>query len=174
MRALQRLPGEPEPAYEVGYRKPPMHTRFKRGQSGNPRGRPKGTKGANRLPALNEERMKAVVIEEAYRPIGIRDGDRLIEIPVIQAVIRSVALNAAKGHQRSQRMFAELLQWVERENKALYDQHLNTAIDYKLGWEQELAQRKLRGETGPARTIGTTSVGATFQHGGVFGVAVMR
>ena len=30
--------------YEVGYRKPPKHTRFKPGQSGNLRGRPKGTK----------------------------------------------------------------------------------------------------------------------------------
>ncbi len=30
--------------YDVGYRKPPKHTRFKPGQSGNPRGRPKGTK----------------------------------------------------------------------------------------------------------------------------------
>jgi hypothetical protein len=25
-------------AYEVGYGKPPVHTRFKKGQSGNPRG----------------------------------------------------------------------------------------------------------------------------------------
>ena len=149
-RALQRLPGATEPAYEVGYRKPPTHTRFKPGQSGNPLGRPRGAKNAgNRLPALNEERLKTVVIEEAYRPIGIREGDRLIEIPVIQAIIRSVALNAAKGHQRSQRMFAELLQWVERENKALYDQYLNTAIDYKKGWEDELDRRKQRGEAGP-------------------------
>lgn len=29
--------------YEVGYGKPPKHTRFKQGQSGNPKGRPKGT-----------------------------------------------------------------------------------------------------------------------------------
>ena len=28
--------------YEVGYGKPPKHTRFKKGQSGNPKGRPKG------------------------------------------------------------------------------------------------------------------------------------
>ena len=27
--------------YEVGHRKPPKHTQFKRGQSGNPKGRPK-------------------------------------------------------------------------------------------------------------------------------------
>ena len=30
--------------YEVGYKKPPIHTRFKPGVSGNPKGRPKGTK----------------------------------------------------------------------------------------------------------------------------------
>ncbi|MFG1261012.1 DUF5681 domain-containing protein [Xanthobacter flavus] len=29
--------------YEVGYRKPPVHARFKKGQSGNPKGRCKGT-----------------------------------------------------------------------------------------------------------------------------------
>ena len=28
-----------EPDYDVGYRKPPQHTRFTKGQSGNPRGR---------------------------------------------------------------------------------------------------------------------------------------
>lgn len=35
--------------YEVGYRKPPRHTRFKPGQSGNPRGRPKGARGLNTI-----------------------------------------------------------------------------------------------------------------------------
>jgi hypothetical protein len=32
-----------EGSYAVGYRKPPLHSRFKPGQSGNPKGRPKGT-----------------------------------------------------------------------------------------------------------------------------------
>lgn len=31
--------------YQVGYGKPPKHSRWKKGQSGNPRGRPKGTRG---------------------------------------------------------------------------------------------------------------------------------
>ena len=30
-----------KPAYEVGYGKPPKHSQFKRGQSGNPQGRKK-------------------------------------------------------------------------------------------------------------------------------------
>lgn len=32
-----------EASYAVGYRKPPLNTRFKPGRSGNPKGRPKGT-----------------------------------------------------------------------------------------------------------------------------------
>jgi hypothetical protein len=40
--------------YAATYRKPPLHTRFKRGQSGNPRGRPKKSLPALLLAALNE------------------------------------------------------------------------------------------------------------------------
>jgi Family of unknown function (DUF5681) len=42
--------------YEVGYGKPPRHTRFAKGQSGNPRGRPPGAKSFTTLldEALNE------------------------------------------------------------------------------------------------------------------------
>ena len=35
--------------YEVGYRRPPRHSRFKPGQSGNPRGRPNRSKNINTL-----------------------------------------------------------------------------------------------------------------------------
>ena len=62
------------PRYEVGYCKPPTTTRFQKGNSGNPRGRPKEAK--DKLPAINEERMKSILIEEAYRAIKVRDGSR--------------------------------------------------------------------------------------------------
>ena len=71
---------EAEP-YEVGYGKPPKATRFKPGQSGNPGGRPKGS-GKSRITDVVVEKMKALVLEEAYRPIRIRDGDQLVELPV--------------------------------------------------------------------------------------------
>lgn len=66
-----------------------------------------------------------------------------------QAVVRSLAVNAAKGNQRAQRLFTELLAAVERENKHLHDRWLDTAIEYKVGWERELERRRKFGTSGP-------------------------
>lgn len=101
------------------------------------------------MPALNEERMKTIVLMEAYRTINVRDGEKVMGIPVIQAVIRSLALSAAKGHQRSQRLFTELLRLVEGEHKAHYEDYLEAAITYKTGWESELERRAKLGITAP-------------------------
>jgi hypothetical protein len=52
-------------AYAVGYKKPPLHTRFKKGQSGNPSGR---RRGARNLPtALLEAIDRRVEVEEDGR-----------------------------------------------------------------------------------------------------------
>ena len=84
---LARLRNNPDQkGYEVGFGKPPEHTRFKLGQSGNPKGRPKGSR--NKIPALIEERLKKIILEEAYYSITVNDGDRILTLPMAQAVVR--------------------------------------------------------------------------------------
>ena len=88
--------------YEVGYGKPPRHTRFKKGQSGNPRGRPSGSKNLSTLviEALNE----LVVVAE--------NGGRR-KITKRQAIITQLVNQSAKADWRATKLVLEILQAIE-------------------------------------------------------------
>ncbi len=129
----------------VGYGKPPVSSRFKPGQSGNPNGRPKKKPAPSGVPHMSEERMKNIVQEEAYRTISVRDGNKVVEIPIIQAILRGVALSAAKGDAKAQRTFTELLKSVESDKKAHHDEYLKTCIEYKVNGMNEIERCKKMG-----------------------------
>ena len=138
-------PDDPEeaPTYEVGYAKPPQATRFQPGKSGNPKGRPKGSRKAP--PADTAvEKLNALVLQEAYRTIKIKDGETLVELPVIQAAVRSVTLSAAKGNQRSQRLLLDSVGEIERERRRERLKLFEEVVAYKVEAEREMAMAAAR------------------------------
>jgi hypothetical protein len=79
-----------EATYQVGYCRPPVHTRFKPGQSGNPSGRVKGSKNLKTLfhQILNEQ-------------IPLIDGNQSKKITKAEAIMRKLVIGALKGDSRS-------------------------------------------------------------------------
>lgn len=137
-------------SYDVGYAKPPSATRFRKGVSGNPKGRPRGARTAKKSSGLaDSERLKAIIKAEAYRTIRVPDGGAIVSMSMAEAVMRSIAVNAAKGHARSQRLFTDLVQVTERAEAELYSQYQQAMIEYKADWEKELERRERLGVAGP-------------------------
>jgi hypothetical protein len=78
------------PPAKVGYCSPPVHSRFKPGQSGNPSGRARGSQNLKTL-------FNKVLDEE----ISLRDGADVKKITKAEAIIRGVLVGALKGDARN-------------------------------------------------------------------------
>jgi hypothetical protein len=74
----------------VGYGNPPKGSRFKKGQSGNRRGRPKGSKN-----------LKTDLIEELQTEIKVREGPRAIKISKQRAIVKTLIAKTLTGDARA-------------------------------------------------------------------------
>jgi len=129
--------------YEVGYGKPPVKTQFKKGQSGNPLGRPKGSKNKQKWGPADQ--LNKLLISEAYRGIRINDDTGPITVPMMEAIIRSMAVKAAKGDHRSQKLFISAVQKVEAESVEIRSAIMEKLFGYKMDAEREIEYRKKLG-----------------------------
>jgi hypothetical protein len=60
-------------------------------------------------------RAKRLALQEAYRPITVREGDEVITLPAIQLVMRQQVRLAAKGNGPAQRALIDRIQAIEQE-----------------------------------------------------------
>ena len=87
--------------YETGYKKPPKHTQFKKGQSGNPEGRPPKAK-KNKTDCLGEALNSTV---------KIRDGNQTRTMTKLEVIVESTINKAMQGDPKAR---SEVFRYLEK------------------------------------------------------------
>lgn len=91
---------KPPEVYEIGYGKPPTYTRFEKGRSGNPDGRPQ------------EQRLRDVVVGSVLdEPISVKKGNTKQRMPAFEVALRKLVDRALK--QKDLRAIREFLETCE-------------------------------------------------------------
>lgn len=76
--------------YEVGYGRPPKHTQFKKGQTGNPKGRKKGARG-----------FKTDLKAEMNARVEITENGKKAKVTKQQLLVKQLTTKALKGDVRA-------------------------------------------------------------------------
>ncbi len=112
--------------YEVGYRKPPKHTRFKPGQSGNPEGRQKGMRN-----------LKTELEEELHEMISIKEGGKPKTVSKQRAMLKSLTARAVHGDSRAANVILNLVFKLFHDQEAESEAHDLTEADEAILREYE-------------------------------------
>jgi Family of unknown function (DUF5681) len=128
------MPPETPRDYVVGYGKPPVQTRFQKGRSGNPKGRPRGKKNMSTL--LSAALDAAIIVVE---------NGRRKKISKREAIITQLVNKSASADLKATQIVLAMLQDVEARADDSSDSATFTEAD------QEIIQRiqaRLRNENG--------------------------
>lgn len=90
-------------AYEIGYKRPPKSGQFSKGKSGNPKGRPKGSK--NFMTLLEKELGQSIVVSE---------NGKKKTLSRLQAMVKRLVADALQGERKSLLLLLDVLRRSDR------------------------------------------------------------
>ncbi len=126
--------------FDVGYGKPPKSGQFKKGKSGNPKGRPKGTKN-----------LKSDLQDELGEKIVISESGKTKKISKQKALVKGIAAKAIGGNVPAMKVLLDLIVRVTQDDPDSIPEESLSAADKQIleNFKSEIlksAPRKTKGE----------------------------
>src|SRR5215469_2130 len=97
--------------YEVGYRKPPRSSQFSKGKSGNPKGRPRGSRN-----------LKTDLLEELGSKVIVKEGSKRRSLTKQQALLKRLVERGFGGDHKAIALLFGLKAQYERADGAVPEQ----------------------------------------------------
>ncbi len=136
----QRPSEEPdEGTYKVGKKRPPKHTQFQKGVSGNPRGRPRHSQQSK---VVSNNLLRDLILAEAREMISVQARGGRVDMPAFQIALRRLRNDACEGNFRAMKLFAELVRTAEQLEREDWGIQIDLVRQYKneQGPQFDLAQ----------------------------------
>jgi Family of unknown function (DUF5681) len=96
--------------YRVGYGKPPKHTRWRKGQSGNPR--------QKRLPSNRPETMADIIDRLLNEPLRVVLQGAPSKMSALEAIVQNLSQKALSGNGKALRVLLEYREYFQRRQPA--------------------------------------------------------
>jgi Family of unknown function (DUF5681) len=106
---------------DVGYRRPPEDTRFKKGTSGNPHGRPKGSRN-----------VAAVFAKTLREKVVINEHGQRKTITKLEAAIKQFVNKAASGDLRALQLLVTLSREAETRELSSPERSIIAELDQRV------------------------------------------
>ena len=131
---------KPSKPYDVGRGKPPVHSRFPKGASGNPSGRPKKIRPGH-IPLPHEPFTMQMILESAFSPLTQTNPDGSTrQITSVEAVLQALKIKAIKGNTYAQGKYLDYIQKVEADRVGASMKLFTFYAELKM--DREMALRK--------------------------------
>ena len=128
------MPPDDQRDYKVGYRKPPSHTRFVKGQSGNPRGRAPGAKN-----------MKTLLSKVLNELVVVTDNGGRRKVSKREAIITQLVNRSAKADFKAIQILLGMIRDIESDTDPHSSDPTFTEADQQI---IQRLQARFRGEKG--------------------------
>jgi hypothetical protein len=124
-------------SYEVGYGRPPKSGQFVKGQSGNPKGRHKGSKN-----------LSTIILKEGRKPVRVQGPGSSRRVTKLEATVMQLHNKAAQGDLPSMRLLLSTYRAAEEQAAATGTPDVLPEADQKMMQSILERMRDIGGETG--------------------------
>ena len=133
------------------YRNPPAEYRFKPGETGNRKGRPKKKPvlSFDASTASMFDRNDQILLDVVTRPITVREGSKTETVSGLEALYRSMLRTAAQGDAATGKILLQIIERAESRRAAYQQELLTAAMQHLETWNDVFYEREQKGLAPP-------------------------